>query len=90
MLAERYFIYSSLPPRPPAARIAAADDLAEDGQVRGDAKVALGAAGTDKEGGDHLVKYQQCTIFVAETAHAFVKVLIQGAGAFQPQVHRLY
>ncbi len=65
--------------------IAAGDDLAKDGQVRGDVKVALGPVHTHAKTGDHFIKYQQGPVLAAEELHPLVEILVQGSGtAFRP------
>ena len=54
-----------------AHRHAAADDLAEGRQVRGDPVVGLGAAEGDTEAGHHFVEDQHHAVFVAGFAQAF-------------------
>ena len=66
---------------PACAGVAAGDALAEDGQVGGDAVVALGAGHAEPEAGDDLVEDQQGAEFVAEFAHGGVEAEGGGVGA---------
>src|SRR5690606_5053925 len=54
-----------------AHRHAAADDLAEGGQIRGNAEMGLSAAQCHAETGHHLVEDQHYTMFVTDLAQAF-------------------
>src|SRR5690606_33593560 len=52
-------------------RHAAADDLAEGGQVRGDTEMRLGTAQGDAKAGHHLIEDQHHAILVADLAQTF-------------------
>ena len=63
------------------SRITAGNDFAEDGEVRCDVEIALGAADGGAEAGDHFVENQQGAVLVAEIANAFVVFLGNRTGA---------
>ena len=55
---------------------ASADDLAERGQVRGDAESLLRAAGGDAEAGDDLVEDEQRAVLCAQVAQSLKKAVL--------------
>ena len=69
-------------PAESADRHAAANHLAEHGQVRAQAVALLGAAGTDPEAGHHLVEDEQRAVPVAQRAQG-----LQESGLRQDAAH---